>query len=121
MPVATQMFNRDGNPAIYVGTYDGISSLGTTSGYTDFLILDNVTETKLATVVDGWTWTPGNDWSGASWYRVLDAVGGGSNYVGIFKDNDNNLLFMLDDSTYYPGIARSTISKNVLLFNLPTN
>lgn len=115
------MTNKDGVTATYVGIYNGTSSLGITSGYTDFLILDNTTETKLATVVDGWTWTPGSAWSGAAWYRIPDASSGLNIYGGFFKDNDNNLLFMLVDSSGSPGIALATISKNALLFNLPTS
>lgn len=120
MPIATQLFNADGNQAIYKGIYDGVSSIGNTSGYTDFLILDNTTETELATVVDGWTWTPGSAWSGAAWYQIRDAVGN-PHYAGFFKDNDNNYLFMLADSSGSPGIALATISKKALLFDLPTN
>ena len=119
MPVATKMFNIDGDQAIYIGTYDGVSSIGNTTGYTDFLILDNVTVTKLVTVVDGWTWTPGSEWTGAAWYQISKGVNS-PHYAGIFRDNDNNYLFMLADSTGSPGNASSTISKNALIFNLST-
>ena len=120
VPIATQLFNINGNQAIYKGIYDGVSSIGNTSGYTDFLILDNPTTTEIATVVDGWTWTPGSGWSGAAWYQIRDGVSGYL-YAGFFKDNDNNTLFMLVDSSGSPGIALATVSKKALLFDLPTN
>lgn len=121
MPIATKITNKAGVAATYEGTYDGSSTLITSSSEILMIYMDQGTYYDIICMAAVQSWTPGSSFTGYHIYRSTPGSGGFNNKFILLDENDNPLLDFGDTS--YQGIAdaRLWIHKVVLLLDLPTN
>lgn len=121
MPIAVKITNKAGTPATYGGTYDGSSTLTTSSSQILMIYKDQGTYYDVICMAPSQSWTPGSTYTDYHIYQSTPGTGGFNNKFILLDENDVPLLDFADSSYQGTADAHLWIHKVLLLLDLPTN
>ena len=121
MPIAVKITNKPGTPATYGGTYDGSSTLTTSSSQILMIYKDQGTYYDIICMATDQNWAPGSSYAGYHIYQAAIGSGSFKNKFILLDENDAPLLDFGDTSYQGTADAHLWIHKSILLLDLPTN